>query len=292
MTKSLRIVATLAIGIALGGAVSQLSPTIRTVLAATGLPGLEKRQPQQVAVTPSAARAATDEPDSGEKNTEGLIKMTAERVAAAEIEVVPVAAGALARKLTVPGTITPNADRLARVPAKVVGTVAQLRKRLGDPVKEGEVVAVLDSREVADTKSEYLTSAVNLGLHKTMFERSQTLWDKKVTTEQLYLQAQATFNQAQLRFDLARQKLFALDIDAAEVAALAKKDASNPGALNLRQYEIRSPISGRVVERKVDQGMAVGSQGDPSDLYTVADLSSVWVELAVPTADLDAIKQG
>lgn len=292
MTKSLRIVATLAIGIALGGAVSQLSPTIRTVLAATGLPGLEKRQPQQVAVTPSAARAATDEPDSGEKNTEGLIKMAAERVAAAEIEVVPVAAGALARKLTVPGTITPNADRLARVPAKVVGTVAQLRKRLGDPVKEGEVVAVLDSREVADTKSEYLTSAVNLGLHKTMFERSQTLWDKKVTTEQLYLQAQATFNQAQLRFDLARQKLSALDIDATEVAALAKKDASNPGALNLRQYEIRSPISGRVVERRVDQGMAVGSQGDPSDLYTVADLSSVWVELAVPTVDLDAIKQG
>jgi membrane fusion protein, heavy metal efflux system len=118
------------------------------------------------------------------------------------------------------------------------------------------------------------------------------LWDKRVSAEQQYLQARATFAQAQLRFDLARQKLSSLNLDANELANAAKKDASSPGTLNLRQYEVPSPISGRVVERKVDQGMEVGQEGDPSDLYTVADLSSVWVELAVLTADLDLIKEG
>jgi membrane fusion protein, heavy metal efflux system len=47
-----------------------------------------------------------------------------------------------------------------------------------------------------------------------------------------------------------------------------------------------------VIERKVDVGSLVGSQGDPADLYTIADLSAVWVELAVPTVDLDAIAEG
>jgi cobalt-zinc-cadmium efflux system membrane fusion protein len=218
--------------------------------------------------------------------------MTPERISADEIDVTPVGEGSLARKLIVPGTVVPNADRIARVPVKVVGTVAQLRKRLGDLVTEGEVVALIDSREVADARSEYLTALVNFDLQKTMFERAQQLWNQKISAEQQYLQARATFAQAQLRFDLARQKLSALDLDASELADAAKKDAVSPGALNLRQYQIRSPVSGRVVERRVDQGMAVGQEGNPSDLYTVADLSSVWVELAVPAPDLDAIKQG
>jgi membrane fusion protein, heavy metal efflux system len=48
---------------------------------------------------------------------------------------------------------------------------------------------------------------------------------------------------------------------------------------------------GRVVERKVDVGSLVGNQGDPSDLYTIADLSVVWAELAVPTRDFDIVEE-
>ena len=47
-----------------------------------------------------------------------------------------------------------------------------------------------------------------------------------------------------------------------------------------------------MVERKVDVGTAVGKEGDPADLYMVADLSTVWVELAVPTTDLAKVKEG
>ena len=220
------------------------------------------------------------------------MKMTPEQITAAEIAVAKIDKGTLNRKLTVPGTIIPDPDRIGRVPVRVIGTVTQLRKRLGDMVTKGEVVALLDSREVADAKSEYLTAAVNRDLQKTIYERSQALWDKRVTAEQLYLQARASYEQAQLRFDLARQKLSALDIDAGEVAEAAKRDLAKPGALNLRLYEIHAPLAGRVVERKVDQGMAVGGESDPSDLYTVADLSTLWVELAVSLSDLDTIKEG
>ncbi len=127
---------------------------------------------------------------------EGVIKMRPEQVTGQDIKVAPVEGGTLARHLLVPGTITPDTDRIARVPAKVVGTVAEMRKRLGDAVRKGEVVAVLDSREVADAKSEYLTAVVRADLEKTNFDRQQALWDKRVSAESAYLNAKAVYTEA------------------------------------------------------------------------------------------------
>ena len=60
----------------------------------------------------------------------------------------------------------------------------------------------------------------------------------------------------------------------------------------MRQYELRAPLGGRIVERKVDVGTKVGSEGDPADVYTVADLSSLWIELPVPTTELSKVREG
>ncbi|PZR64183.1 MAG: efflux transporter periplasmic adaptor subunit, partial [Stutzerimonas stutzeri] len=115
---------------------------------------------------------------SGEKEgPEGVVAMSPERVAAAGITVAPAAGGPLTRRLTVPGVIAMDADRVGRVAARVVGTVTELNKRLGDQVAKGETIAVLDSREVADAKSELLASLVNQELQSTLFEREQSLWD-------------------------------------------------------------------------------------------------------------------
>ena len=195
--------------------------------------------------------------------------------------------GTLARRLTVPGTVAPDADRIARVAAKVVGTVAALNKRLGDKVTKGEVVAVLESREVAEAKSEYLAAVVNLDLQKTLFERQQSLWDKGISAEQQLLRARTTYTEAQLRRDLARQKLSALSLNEKEVTGLSQQSVEG-----LQRYDLRSPIDGRVVERRVDLGAPVGGDGQEKEIYIIADLSTVWIELAVPPSDLPAIKEG
>jgi len=200
--------------------------------------------------------------------------------------------GALQRHLIVPGLITPAPDRVARVPARVVGTVAEMRKQLGDHVEAGDIVAVLDSREVAEAKSEYLTARVNLDLQQTNYDRSKSLWEKRVSPEAQYLQAQATFSESQLRVDLARQKLSALGLDARTVLSDAEKEKKEEAPSTLRKYELRAPLSGRIIERKVDVGTAVGKEGDPADLYTIADLSTIWVDLSVPTFQLEQIKEG
>ena len=180
----------------------------------------------------------------------------------------------------------PDSNRIARVAAKVVGTVAQLNKQLGDTVAKDEVVAVLDSREVAEAKSEYLAAQVNFELQKTLFERAQPLYQAKVTPENQYLRTKTTFTEAQLRVELARHKLSALNVSEREIAQLSRQTTG------LQRYEIRSPIDGRVVERLVNLGAPVGGEGQAKELYVVADLSSVWIELSVPTADLPTIMEG
>jgi len=90
----------------------------------------------------------------------GAIELSDEQIAAAAIDIGPAQAGVLSRRRLAPGTLMPAGDRIGRVAVRLLGTVAELRKRLSDPVERNEVVAVIESREVADAKSEYLATRV------------------------------------------------------------------------------------------------------------------------------------
>jgi cobalt-zinc-cadmium efflux system membrane fusion protein len=304
----------LALGIAVGAVVPAVSGFVRNTLAAAGMsssffalaasPGTETpaakpdhaegdgHDHDKPAAKGAESQSRGEHAHSEAEGEEGHIKMTSEQAEAQAIKIAKAAGGTLSQHIVVPGTITPDTDRIARVPARVAGTVAEMRKRLGDDVKKGEVVAILDSREVADAKSEYLTASVKTELEKTNFDRQQALWDKRISAESAFLNAKAVYSEASLRQDLARQKLSALGLNAAEVAKSAKQDETTPNTSSLRQYELRSPLAGRIVERKVDVGTSVGKEGDPSDVYTVADLSTVWIELSVATSELAKVKEG
>ncbi|MGH1590334.1 efflux RND transporter periplasmic adaptor subunit [Methylobacterium phyllosphaerae] len=291
--------ALLAAGIAVGVAVTALPDFLRQILAAAGLsrpPAAgEGPDPDRARTWPAASddhAHGEHAPGDGEAHAEPTIRMRPDQVTGQDITTRRVAGGTLARHLLVPGTITPDTDRIARVPARVVGTVAEMRKRLGDTVQKDEVVAILDSREVADAKSEYLTAQVQAELQTINFERQQKLLASRSASEAAFETARAAYLENRLRVDLARQKLSALGLDAAEVAAAQKRDEATPNQSTLRRYPLRTPLAGRIVERKVDVGTAVGKEGDPADLYTVADLSTVWIELSVPTLDLAQVREG
>ncbi|SFF20693.1 efflux RND transporter periplasmic adaptor subunit [Methylobacterium sp. 13MFTsu3.1M2] len=310
--------ALVAVGVLVGAAVPAVSGFVRGLLASAGVPpstftfaagpgaDTQATAPDRQgghaegdghdhgkAAAPKAEGHADGEHGHSEAEGEdGHVKMTAEQVESQDIGVAKAAGGTLSRHILVPGTVTPDTDRIARVPARVVGTVSEMRKRLGDDVRKGEVVAVLDSREVADAKSDYLTAMVQSELQKINFDRQQRLLASAAASQAAFDNAKAVFQENQLRVDLARQKLSALGLNASEVAAAQKRDEATPNTSTLRQYELRAPIAGRIVERKVDVGTAVGKEGDPADVYTVADLSTVWIELAVPTTELAEVREG
>lgn len=218
---------------------------------------------------------------------EGVVTMSPAQIAAAKIEIKPAGPGEVVKRLTAPAVVSADPDRVFRVAAKVTGTVAELRKRLGDQVKKGEVIAVIESREVADAKGEFIGARFNFDLQTTLHQREKSLYDKKIIPEQQYLKARTVLAEAQLRLNLARQKLAALDLSDEEVAQTTDKTLGT-----LRRQEIRAPGAGRIVERRVDVGAPVGGEGQEKELYVIADTSSVWLTLAVPVNDVSLIKEG
>jgi cobalt-zinc-cadmium efflux system membrane fusion protein len=244
-----------------------------------------------LASTPGAAQLHADTPGAptppGAGTDKQVIKLTNEQIAGAQIDLVGAQPASLARRIVVPGSVIPAAGRIARVSVKLEGTVAELRKNLGDPVEQNEVLATLESREVADAKSEYLAARLSNELQQELFQRDRKLYEGKVLTEQQFLRSRNLTAQTEMKFNIARQKLFALGLGQDEIVALPDE----PESL-LRRQEVRSPLTGRIVERKVDLGTVVGRDSLETELFVVVDLARVWVDLAVSPADLPRIKEG
>lgn len=233
--------------------------------------------------------AAHDEkPDAGgEKHDELAVKLTEKQVDAGKFAISEVQGGMLGNRIAVPGSIVPSGDHIARVAVRLLGTVAELRKRLGDTVQAGEVVAVIESREVADAKSEYLAARLVFDLQQTLFNRSTKLFEGKVLSENDFLRARTTFEDARVKIEIARQKLFALSLTAEQIEALPQQPVET-----LRLQELRAPIAGRVAERRVELGSLVGREGQESELFVIVNLDVVWADLAVPPSELAGIREG
>jgi cobalt-zinc-cadmium efflux system membrane fusion protein len=234
-----------------------------------------------------AAAAHDEKKAASEGHDDALVKLTERQVEAGKFAVTEVSGGVLSKRITVPGSIVPSGDHIARVAVRLLGTVAELRKRVGDPVEAGEVVAVIESREVADAKSEYLGARLVFDLQQTLFNRSTKLFEGKVLSENDFLRARTMFEDARVKIEIARQKLFSLSLTAEQIEALPQQPVEM-----LRRQELRAPISGRVAERRVELGSLVGREGQESELFVIADLSVVWADLSVSPSDLSAIHEG
>jgi cobalt-zinc-cadmium efflux system membrane fusion protein len=175
-------VAALVAGIAAASFMPGLSQSVRRIVGAA--PGPVAVQPRETIAgdrktTEAATKTADDEP--------GVLRLTEEQIMATGIELTTVGEGTLARRITVPGTVVPQADRIARVSVRLSATVAELRKKIGDRVAKDEVLAILESREVADAASEYLAARLTDELQQDLFARDKMLWDKRVSNEQQFL---------------------------------------------------------------------------------------------------------
>ncbi len=180
--------------------------------------------------------------------------------------------------LQLQGEVRLNEDRTVHVVPRLGGLVESVSVNAGDKVRRGQVLAVLSSQALADQRSDWLGAQKRLGLARTTFEREKSLWEGKISAEQDYLQARVALQEAEIAEQSARQKL-------ASLGAVASSSSSG----NLTRYEIRAPIDGVVTDKQISVGEVVK---DDANIFVVADLSTVWVEMTVYAKDLNAVRVG
>ena len=108
--------------------------------------GLSTTLQRAIGMGPPAKTAILPKPSAPELIS-SLLSMSDEQIKLAQIDLVDVGPAAIAKRLVVPGSVVPDADRIAHVSVKLSGTVAELRKNIGEDVARDEVIAVLGEPE-------------------------------------------------------------------------------------------------------------------------------------------------
>ena len=241
----------------------------------------------------SAQRVPADDGHAGHEeheghgeHEEGVVKLTSEAIRTAGVELAEAGGGVLARTITLPGEVTANADRVAHIVPRVAGIVQEVRKNLGDRVEPGEIMAVLDSRELAEAKAACLAAAARETLAQTTLSRAEALFEKKITPEEELLKARQQVAEAGIEHRTAEAKLHALGITETQVEAL---HASKEKDIDFPRYEIKAPFAGTVIEKHITLGELVDTE---HNIFTIADLSSVWVDVTLYTNDLPNMRVG
>lgn len=230
-----------------------------------------------------AAGHEEGEKSEGEHGEEAhAVKLTNAQLKANGITLETAALAPLASVLRLPGQLVLNADREARVLSPITGMVREVRVQTGERVKAGSVLAVLESQDLAQANADYLASRERRALAESTFTREEGLWQKKISAEQDYLQAKKDLAEAKIEERGALQKLLALGVSESDAQSLKSGSA-------LARYALRAPVTGTVLEKQLTLGEAVSSE---KPLFRLADLSSLWVDLAVPVTDLGAVKAG
>lgn len=182
------------------------------------------------------------------------------------------------------GKIVVHPDRLVHILPKIPGVAKEARKNIGDHVKAEEVLAILESREMAEIKANYLAAKEKEHLSLSLLEREKHLYDKRVSAQQDYINAKSASIEAKINLQLAKQKLHAFGIDENEM-----QEWSYEHEPDLRLYEVRSPMEGLVIARHINRGEFIDTS---ATIYEIVDLSVVWIEIGIYPKDLVKVKEG
>lgn len=187
--------------------------------------------------------------------------------------------------LTLAGRVTYGEDRFSRISSPLQGRVVEVRAKLGERVKTGDILLVIDSPDISAAYSEFVKEASDLEYATRAYELAKDLYETKALPQKDLKQAENDRIKGQAEFRRAKERLLSLRVPASELEKpLAEQKITS-------RFDMKSPLTGTVVERNVTPGQSVS--GDPSlVLFTVADLDKLQVVADLYERDLDLVKMG
>ena len=180
-------------------------------------------------------------------------------------------AGAFSQ-LTLTGSVAPDENKMVKVFPLVSGVAQDVHVQLGDVVHKGQTLAIMKSAEMAGFTRDYVSSEADVRNTKRVYESTQDLYKSGLASQKEMEQAQSDYQKAQAEGKRA-----------GAVISINKSNANG--------YEVKTPLSGYVVEKNLTNNTQVRADNS-QNLFTIADLSTVYVLVNVYESDISKIQTG
>ncbi len=274
--------------------------------------------------------AGEHEGEQGHKEPAGLIHIDVATATLIKLATEKVTVGDMPTVINAPATISPDMNHTAKVGSKVKGRTLKVWVNPGDYVKAGQPLALISSSEVGEARSnliqakarmdlaqanlerqkkqasqvEILQAQSKMELAEKVLERQKRLFENKIAAKKDVESAQAEYDRAKAEYEFAKNINYQREVQAREAefaTARADYEKAKQALLVLgvkpdefyhedsSHYHIYAPLSGTVVERKINVGELVDEN---ADLFTIMDLSQVWIFADVYENMLPRLKLG
>ena len=212
-----------------------------------------------------------------------IVPLSQDAVERAGIVVAPVTSGTAATDLRLPGVVEPNAYRQVVVTPLVAGRVTKVGPALGDRVRRGQTLAEIYSPALAEAQTRYVSAQAMLDAHDRELQRTQKLVEIGAASRQELEKIHAEHAAQTAAVQSARSQLELLGVSASALENMA------PGHNVSATTTVPAPIDGVVTERGANVGLNVDTA---TKLFTVVDLSTVWVVANVYEKDFSRVRVG
>ncbi len=229
-----------------------------------------------LAAATSVATASAEQPEK----QAAVVKLSQEQRTLIELKVEPARPGRVSAAIVLNGEITADQERSVSVASRVAGIVRDVPARVGDRVRAGATLAVMESAAGAEAEAAYAAARSKLGLADAQAAREQALFGKRVSSQQDLQVARQAAAQAAIALREADRKMRLLGLDP------GSHGRPSAGAVRLA---VTAPFDGTLIDRKVAAGDQV-SEGAP--LFQLADLDRVWVVAAAYERDIAQLRVG
>lgn len=223
-----------------------------------------------------------DEHKEGEYEGSAVVHLSEEAQKASGVEVMTAALEPFSAPIEATAAIELNGDRVAKISARTSGRLVKISASQGDAVRTGQALAYFDSPELGQSWAEYAKAKGRAELARKSLQREETLFEKKISPEKDVIHARQELAEAEADLVFARERFHLLGID---IEQYENKQGGDQHPL----IAVTSPISGSVIERAATQGEVVSTD---KPLFTVADLSALWVVIDIYEKDLGRLRTG
>ncbi len=208
------------------------------------------------------------------KTDEDLIKLSNTEIQQSGVTIAKVTKQPIQDQLSFTANILANQNKLAHVTPRIEGKLSKVIANLGDHVKTGQTLAEIDSIQMGEARAQFRSSKTDLALAQANFDRISKLYEDKVVPQKQFIESQSALERAKsaLYADSERLRMY---------GGLGQPSGST--------YVLKAPFNGIVIEKNA----VIGELANPADsIFTIADMSTVWIDADVPERDLQYLEVG